>query len=89
MALGARARAVEIGLVRRAMLLVGTGVVLGGIAAVALTRFIATMLYDVQATDLTTFAAVTGILGTVALIAAWLPAHRATRIAPTEALRID
>jgi ABC-type lipoprotein release transport system permease subunit len=71
------------------MLLVGTGVVLCGIAAVALTRFIATMLYDVQATDLTTFAAVTGILGTVALIAAWLPAHRATRIAPTEALRID
>jgi predicted permease len=89
MALGAHARSVELRLVRRAMLLVAAGAAMGALVATALTRFIASMLYDVAATDVTTFAIVATLLGAVALTAAWLPARRATRIAPTEALRID
>ena len=63
------------------------GLVIGIAAAFALTRVLATQLYGVSATDLTAFAAVLPVLGAVALLATWLPARKAVRLDPLEAMR--
>ncbi|HEX6944147.1 MAG TPA: ABC transporter permease [Gemmatimonadaceae bacterium] len=68
-------------------LLTGTGLVIGVLAALALTRVLATQLYGVSTTDLTAFAAVLPVLGLVALLATWLPARKAVRLDPLEAMR--
>ncbi|MBX6365207.1 MAG: ABC transporter permease [Gemmatimonadetes bacterium] len=87
MALGAAARDV-LGLVlRQGMGLAVTGIVIGLVGALALTRLMASQLYAVRATDPATFAAVAAILGVVALLATAIPALRATRVDPVEALR--
>jgi predicted permease len=89
MALGA-SRSQVVGLVlRQGMLLVGIGLVLGLIAAFGATRALTRLLYDVGATDLLTFAGVPLVLGTVALLASWLPARRASRVDPLIAMRSD
>lgn len=64
---------------------IGTGLLL----AAALTPLGATMLYGVRAIDPLTYAAIAGVLGSVALLASWLPARRATKIDPIIALRTD
>ncbi len=53
------------------------------------TRFIATLLYGVQPADPFTFAAVAILFGVVALAACWLPARRAAKVDPMEALRME
>jgi ABC-type lipoprotein release transport system permease subunit len=53
----------------------------------ALNRTVASLLYATTPTDPLTFAAVVGVLGAVALLASYLPARRASRITPVEALR--
>ena len=63
------------------------GVVAGGLAAAALTRLITKMLYHVSATDPFTFAGVALLFVVVALAASYIPALRATRVDPLEALR--
>ena len=63
------------------------GLVIGVLAALGLTRVLATQLYGVSTTDLTAFAAVIPVLGAVALLATWLPARRAVRLDPLEAMR--
>jgi ABC-type antimicrobial peptide transport system permease subunit len=65
--------------------LLGIGAGLG--ASVVLTRFLRSLLYGVAPADPATLAAVAGLLGAVALAAAWLPARRAVRIDPIETLR--
>jgi putative ABC transport system permease protein len=60
---------------------------LGLTAAVALTRFMASMLYNVAPTDPLTFVLVGGVLGLVAMAATLLPARRAMRVNPVVALR--
>ena len=86
-ALGASTQSV-LGLVlRQGMSLAILGVVIGIGGALALTRFIATQLFGVQATDPATFATVTFVLTAVALGATAVPALRATRVDPNIALR--
>jgi ABC-type antimicrobial peptide transport system permease subunit len=63
------------------------GLVIGGLAALALTRFIASMLFGVSSTDAVTYLLVSFVLGSVALLASYLPARRATQIDPLVALR--
>ena len=55
--------------------------------ALALTRVMATLLFGVSATDAVTFSAVPGFLAVVAILASYLPAHRATKVDPMIALR--
>jgi putative ABC transport system permease protein len=65
------------------------GIVAGVAAAFAVTRAIRGMLYGIEPTDLATFAVVTAVLLSATLVAAIVPARRATRIDPVEALRRD
>jgi putative ABC transport system permease protein len=76
-------------LLRQGMLLVVFGVIAGVIASVALTRFLATMLFDVQPTDRLTFAGVVLLLVAVSAVACFLPARRAMRVDPIVALRYE
>ncbi|HLK63341.1 MAG TPA: ABC transporter permease [Bryobacteraceae bacterium] len=65
------------------------GVIGGILVAVVLTRFLAAFLYQVEATDLLTFAVVVALVTAVAAIATAFPAWRATRIDPVKSLRAD
>jgi putative ABC transport system permease protein len=67
--------------------LAAIGLGIGVVLALALTRTITSLLYDVASTDPLTLSAVVITLAAVALLASYLPARRASRIAPTEALR--
>lgn len=67
--------------------LTAAGLAVGMAAALALTRVLSAQLYGVAATDLMAFAAVLPVLGAVALLATWLPARRAVRLDPLEAMR--
>ena len=87
MALGARPADVLRGVLAEGALLAGAGTVLGLAGALALTRYLQTLLYEVSATDPAVLAASSVILILIALAAAFLPARRATRVDPMIALR--
>jgi putative ABC transport system permease protein len=87
MALGATRSAVLAHVLSEAGRLVVAGLVLGGIAAHLLTRFISSLLFGVNANDAPTYIGVFGILGLVALLASYLPASRAAAIDPILALK--
>jgi predicted permease len=89
LALGAGSRDVRNMIVRHGMRLAAVGVALGTIAALGLTRLLAAFLFGVHPLDPLVFTAVPVFLAAVALFAAWLPALRATRIDPADALRQD
>jgi ABC-type antimicrobial peptide transport system permease subunit len=87
LALGARPAGV-LGLVfRQGAAMVGPGLVVGVVGAVAATRVLQTQLYEVSASDPATLLFAVGVLGAVAAVATWLPARRAARVHPMEALR--
>jgi ABC-type antimicrobial peptide transport system permease subunit len=89
LALGAkRADVIRMVLGQGAQLVV-SGVTLGLGVALLATRLLGSLLFGVQPTDALTFGAVTIVVMAVALLAAWLPARRATAIDPAITLRID
>jgi len=89
MALGARRRDVLNLVVTQGLKLVIAGVAIGLGGAFALTRVMSSLLFGVSATDPLTYAMVVTLLSTVALLACWLPARRATYIDSIVALRSE
>jgi ABC-type antimicrobial peptide transport system permease subunit len=88
-ALGAQARDVIRLVLRQGMVTAAMGVVAGIVGALALTRFLQSLLFGVKPTDLLTFVGVTLLLTFVAFLASYIPARRATRVDPLEALRYE
>jgi putative ABC transport system permease protein len=87
MALGATPGGIVVHMLRRVAVLVGGGIVIGAGASVWTSRFVAVLLYGVTPHDPPTLAGAAVILTGVAVVAAWLPARRASRIDPAIALR--
>jgi predicted permease len=89
MALGATRRDVLRLVLRHALRIVAAGLVVGLLGAAGVTRVLQTFLFGVTPTDPLVFTAVTLLLLAVGLLAAWLPARRATRIDPWKTLRAE
>jgi putative ABC transport system permease protein len=89
MALGAPRRGIFRLIVGQGMTLALAGAALGLTGALATTRVLSTLLFNVRPTDLTTFCAVSLLLIAVAALASYLPARRAARIDPMAALRYE
>jgi putative ABC transport system permease protein len=88
-ALGAEPGQVLRSILRRGAQLALGGVGIGLVAAMALTRYLRSMLTEVGSTDPVVFASVSLLLVLVALAACYVPAHRATKVDPIEALRSE
>ena len=86
MALGAARGSVLSLVVRQGMVLAGAGLAIGFALAFASSRLIESQLFGISSNDPTTWAGVIAVLGLVALLATLLPALRATRVDPMEAL---
>ena len=89
MAVGATARDIRGMVMGRASAIAGTGVVAGLAAALAVNRLLASLLYEVSATDAVTLGTVGVFLLAIAMAATWIPAFRSARIDPAIALRSD
>lgn len=89
MALGESGRQVLGRVVTRTMTLAGIGIVIGGVGSFVASRLIASLLYGIQPTDPLTFGAMVVILLSVAALAGFLPARKASRTDPIAALRVE
>lgn len=89
MALGAGRGQVVRMVIWQGMVVAGSGIVGGLVAALALTRLMASLLFDVKPTDPATFATVVAGLACVTFFACWLPGKRAARVDPMVALRYE
>jgi len=89
MALGASPRKVLALIARRAALLILLGLLVGMAGSLTLTQLISSQLWGITPTDPATFTGVALLLIAVALLACFVPARRAIRVDPTEALRTE
>jgi putative ABC transport system permease protein len=89
MALGANVSAVMWVVLRRALILMAIGVAIGTAGALAVTRVMAGLLYEVRPTDAATFGGAALLLAGLAVAASLIPAWRATRVDPLTALRAE
>ena len=89
MALGARRANVLRMVVAEGVELVTLGIVIGLAGALALSRFLSSLLSGVHTTNLSTYVAVSGVLLAVGLLASYIPARRATKVDPLVALRYE
>ncbi len=89
MALGSSEAGVLRLIVGRGMSLASAGIAVGLAAALALTRFMSTLLFGIRPVDPLTFAAITVLLACVALLASYVPARRAARVDPMISLRTE
>jgi ABC-type antimicrobial peptide transport system permease subunit len=89
MALGARRLDIFNLVVTEGMRLTGIGLVLGVGGAIGLTRLISGLLFGISPTDFSTFAILSVVLGLIAFVACWWPAHRASRVDPIITLRAE
>jgi ABC-type antimicrobial peptide transport system permease subunit len=87
MALGTRRADIRLMVLRQGMLLAAAGAAVGMGLALASTRWLEALLYEIQPRDLPTFLAVPAVLLAVVALATWWPASRAARIEPVIALR--
>ena len=76
-------------ILKRGMLMAGAGLVLGFLGVLALTRLLTSLLFGVGARDPMTIIGVGGVLPFVALLASYLPAHRAAKVDPMVCLRYE
>jgi ABC-type antimicrobial peptide transport system permease subunit len=88
-ALGAPQAALQGMVVRHGMLLAAIGVAIGLGSAVALTRILASLLFEISPVDPLTYSAVSAVLLAAAAAASYVPAHRASRVNPVVALRAE
>jgi putative ABC transport system permease protein len=89
MALGAQTRDVLKLIVNQGLRLVLIGLALGMAGALALTRLLSSLLFGVGTKDPATFVGIAALLALVALLACYVPAWRATKVDPLEALRYE
>lgn len=89
MALGAQPRNILTVVIKQALLLIAFGTLAGLAGAVILTRVLSSLLYGVSATDGITFVLTPLLLGSIALLASYFPARRASRVNPIVALRYE
>jgi putative ABC transport system permease protein len=89
LALGAAPSSVAAMIARQGVVVAMAGVAVGLVAAVAGTRLLSTLLYGVGPRDPAVFAATAVLLVVVTLVACWIPARRAARLSPLEALRSE
>jgi predicted permease len=89
MALGAEAKTVRRMFLRQGAQVAILGVVIGAVAAIALTSYIQTLLFNVQRFDAMAFAGMSALMLLVALLASYIPALRASRVSPVIALRSE
>jgi putative ABC transport system permease protein len=88
-ALGAQPSEVAAMMTRQGMLLAVIGIVVGAAAFVGVARFLGAFLFGVAPTDPLTIAGAAMLLIVIAMLASWIPARRASRVDPMEALRAD
>ena len=88
-ALGAEPAGVRWMVMRASMVRALLGIGLGVLASLGVMRSLETVLYEVTATDPTTYLLVPGALGLVAVVSAWVPARRALRVQPRDALATE
>jgi predicted permease len=89
MALGARRRQILFSVLRRGAMLTACGTAAGLLGSWAVTRFLGSVLFGVSPTDLATFVSVTCVLAMAAVLACLVPARRASKVDPMEALRSE
>ena len=89
MALGARGGDILQLVLRQGLILIGIGMLVGLASALGVSRYLASLLFGISATDPVTYVAISVLLGAVGVVACYLPARRATRVDPMTALRYE